>query len=98
MNTARRATYPCLTSASVALFFRASGDTPEKTGMHGWGTWIRTRINGVRVLYSYQIQLHHAPLRSDSRAAPPADPEPFALRGCDLVTHALALMKVPLPV
>ena len=20
----------------------------------GWGTWIQTRINGVRVLYSYQ--------------------------------------------
>ena len=27
----------------------------------GWGTWIRTRINGVRVLYSYPIQLHHTP-------------------------------------
>ena len=28
------------------------------------GTWIRTRINGVRDLYSYRtsIQLHHAPL------------------------------------
>jgi hypothetical protein len=37
-----------LTPASVALF-RASGDTPEKTGTLGWGTWIRTRINGVRV-------------------------------------------------
>jgi hypothetical protein len=23
----------------------------EKTGMHGWGTWIRTKINGVRVRY-----------------------------------------------
>src|ERR1700730_12229091 len=36
--------------------------------VYGWGTWIRTRINGVRVLYSYQtsIQLHHTPLRSDS--------------------------------
>src|ERR1700730_17427741 len=32
--------------------------------LYGLGTWIRTRINGVRVLYSYQtsIQLHHTPL------------------------------------
>ena len=37
-----------LTPASVALF-RASGDTPEKTGTLGWGTRIRTLINGVRV-------------------------------------------------
>ena len=31
--------------------------------LYGLGTWIRTRINGVRVLYSYQtsIQLHHTP-------------------------------------
>src|ERR1700720_3685059 len=59
--------------------------------VYGWGTWIRTRINGVRVLYSYQtsIQLHHTPLRSDSRAARGRRP---TLRGCDLVTHALAVV------
>jgi hypothetical protein len=28
---------------------RARGDAPEKTGMPGWGTWIRTKINGVKV-------------------------------------------------
>jgi hypothetical protein len=40
------------------------------------------------------IQLHHTPLRSGPIAERhgPADPEPFALRGCDLVTHGLAIV------
>ena len=28
---------------------RHPGNKTPETGLHGWGTWIRTRINGVRV-------------------------------------------------
>jgi hypothetical protein len=77
--------------------------------IRGWGTWIRTRINGVRVLYSYQtsIQLHDTPLRSDSRAARARRPRALCasrLRSCHARAHrrrkerVRKLMKVPLPV
>ena len=52
-----------LTRGNVGGSRRPGNKTPE-TGLPGWGTWIRTKIDGVRVLYSYQtsIQLHHTPL------------------------------------
>ena len=45
-----------LTRGNVGGSRRPGNKTPE-TGLPGWGTWIRTKINGVRVLKGHNMQV-----------------------------------------
>ena len=96
--------------ANKARPFCRDGNRSGIPKMRGWGTWIRTMINGVRVLCSYQtsIQLHHTPLRSDSRASRAGRPRALCasrLRSCHararrrrcayVWTAALTVARVP---